>query len=100
MQRLVVPAEEVPAMDKDQVKRIMSLAYANPILGQGGNASFIIEEVALDFTTCMNKIVFDANHAFSDSPDDGPEEAPRPPPPHRWSVRVWDKYVYMYPHPD
>jgi dynein heavy chain len=74
-----MPAEEVPAMDKDQVSRIISLAYANPKLGQGGNASYIIEEVALDFTTCMNKLVFDANQQ-ADAPDEGPSEAPRLPP--------------------
>jgi dynein heavy chain len=71
------------AMSKAQTERILRLALSGPLPGSV-NAEHLLDEVALDYMTTINKIIFNAarDNLLQDFPDiELPLDVPPPPPP-------------------
>ena len=80
-----MPTDDIPALDSDQLNRVLALAFRTPQLGskEALDTRSLISEVNLDYSRTMNKIIFDMNAhdgagVFPELPPRAPEQ-PLPP---------------------
>ena len=75
-----MPTDDIPALDSDQLNRVLGLAFRTKQLGgkEALDTRSLISEVNLDYSRTMNKIIFDMNSqdgVFPELPTVQPEQA-------------------------